>query len=101
MEKRAELRLCRLRPAGRVVDVVASVLSLLGPGVDAAGREAEWECEDFCGGGLVSGLAGLDISVSGSSPWHISQEVRSGWLRKVHRGQGFFCGGDAGLSSDD
>lgn len=96
MENRVELRLWRLGAAGLKPSVCLS-----GWRVSAemdGGRDAECECDVF-DLDVRTGDGGFETTVAGSSLWHISQVVRSGWLRKVQRGHCFFWTGDADVSS--
>jgi hypothetical protein len=92
MEKRLALRLCLFGAPGLCSCFNASSLLL---GALGGGCDAEWECEgSFL---LATGEGGFWIGVSGSGASHISQAVRFGSLRKVHRGHCFLRSGVDGL----
>jgi hypothetical protein len=60
MEKRVELRLWRLSPAGRSG---VRLFSVCAAGLDGGGRDVEWECEIL----TALGLGGFGIAASGRS----------------------------------
>ena len=94
MEKRLELRLCLFSVPG-----LWSFFSASCRGFGAVGGGSDVECE--CEGVLrtATGLGGLLMVDSGRGASHISQAVRFGWLRKVHRGHCFLRSGVDGRAT--